>query len=299
MSAESDLQSFRNALANAKSVVVLAGAGLSAGSGIPTYRGQNGLWKTQDEQKVATPEGFKENPSKVWQWYHWRRDMCLQAQPNAAHRAIAALAVPSVRGRLLPSLKSEKPPLFVTQNFDGLSLRALEDLSDTLSPAEMNIARERLIEMHGSAFKTICLQCKHVNFTYDRPLSPALANVTRENAGELDIPVDQLPRCGGPNWKGSNRYGRCGGLLRPAVVWFGEVPDGLGEIARELNWTELLIVVGTSSLVYPAAGFAKTVKDRGGKVAIFTLEPTESDRNADFLFVGPCEKTLPNALGIS
>jgi len=155
----------------------------------------------------------------------------------------------------------------------------------------MKVARERLIEMHGSAFKTICLQCKHVNFTYDTPLSPALENNSPDKF-EV-IPIDELPRCGGKNWNGSNRFGRCGGLLRPGVVWFGEVPEGLGEIAKVLNWTDVLIVVGTSSLVYPAAGFAKTVKERGGKVAVFNLDKSKGDDEVDFLFLDSCEETIP------
>jgi NAD-dependent deacetylase sirtuin 5 len=103
--------------------------------------------------------------------------------------------------------------------------------------------------MHGSAFRTTCLQCKHVNFTYDTPLSPALENVSADNFEEKVMSIDELPRCGGQNWNGSNRFGRCGGLLRPGVVWFGEVPEGMGEIAKVLNWTDVLIVVGTSSVV--------------------------------------------------
>ena len=175
---------------------------------------------------------------------------CLRAKPNAAHHALASLALPSTRARLLPSLSEpDQPPLFVTQNFDSLSPRVLDMLNDELSSQEMKVARERLIEMHGSAFRTTCLQCKHVNFTYDRPLAPALENVSADNCGEKVIPIGELPRCGSQFWNGSNRFGRCGGLLRPGVVWFGEVPDGMGEIAKELNWTDVLIVVGTSSLV--------------------------------------------------
>jgi NAD-dependent protein deacetylase sirtuin 5 len=175
---------------------------------------------------------------------------CLQATPNAAHHAIASLSLPSTRARLLPSLSDPgQPPLFITQNFDSLSPRALDALASQLSSEEMKVARERLIQMHGSAFRTICLQCKHVNFTYDTPLAPALENLSANNYNEKVIPIDELPRCGGQNWNGSNRFGRCGGLLRPGVVWFGEVPEGMGEIARVLNWTDVLIVVGSSLLV--------------------------------------------------
>jgi len=219
---------------------------------------------------------------------------CLKAKPNAAHHALASLSLPSTRASMLPSLSDpDQPPLFITQNFDSLSPRALEALADQLSSEEIKVAQEQLIEMHGSAFRTICLQCKHVNFTYDTPLAPALEGISADSVEEKVIPINELPKCGGQNWNGSNRYGRCGGLLRPGVVWFGEVPDGLGEIAKVLNWTEVLIVVGTSSLIYPAAGFAKTVKDRGGKVAVFNLARSKGDDEVDFLFLGPCEETIP------
>jgi len=202
--------------------------------------------------------------------------------------------VRSKRTRFLPSLSEpELPPLFITQNFDSLSVRSIDALTTQLSNKEAQVARERLIEMHGSAFRTVCLQCKHVNFTYETPLAPALQNISEANFEQADIPVDQLPKCGGKDWNGSNRFGKCGGLLRPGVVWFGEVPDGLGMISKELNWTDVLIVVGTSSLVQPAAGFAKAVSERGGKVAVFNLEAPNEDHKIDFLFLGPCEVTVP------
>ena len=151
-----------------------------------------------------------------------------------------------MRARLLPALaEPSKPPLFITQNIDGLSPRALAALSDQLAPAELKLASERLIEMHGSIHKTRCLQCKAVKPAPDSFESAAGGD------SEHAVPVADLPRCGGAQWGGSNRYGRCGGLLRPAVVWFGEAPEGMGEIAKELNWTDMLLVVGTSSIVSP------------------------------------------------
>ena len=115
---------------------------------------------------------------------------------------------------------------------------------------------------------------------------------------EEAVTKDELPRCGGPSWNGSNRYRRCGGLLRPSVIWFGEIPDGLGEINRYLTWTDMLIVVGTSALVYPAAGFAKMVKDSGGKVVVFNLDESPADELADWVFRGRCEEVLPSVLGL-
>ncbi|KIY46230.1 DHS-like NAD/FAD-binding domain-containing protein [Fistulina hepatica ATCC 64428] len=280
------MEAFRKVLSTAKRVVILSGAGLSAASGIPTYRGPNGLWTTSfDPSKLSTPQGFKEDPGRVWQFFHVRRQMMMDARPNAAHRAIARLADPAVRRRLMPCV--DAAPLHVTQNIDGLYRQEI-----------CATAEARFIEMHGSAFKTVCTQCQHVRTNFgERVLSPALDGVTLQEVAaathsSLSIPISELPRCGGVGWtSGSNRYGRCGGLLRPAVVWFGEHPQALGELHSVLNWTDVLIVVGTSALVYPAAGFSKMVKNRGGTVAVFNLECTSED-DADFMFLGPCEETL-------
>ncbi|KAI0046962.1 DHS-like NAD/FAD-binding domain-containing protein [Auriscalpium vulgare] len=294
MPPSSDIETFQKSLASSTKVIILAGAGLSAASGIATYRGEGGLWLTNNPLELSTPEAFEKDPSRVWRFYHPRRDRCLQAEPNAAHHAIAALALPTTLARVAPSLKPDSaPPLLITQNFDSLSLRALE----ALPPDVREAAAERVLEMHGSAFVTRCTSCQATRRSYETPLSPALADAAALE-DDCVIPVSELPRCGGPQWAGSNRYGRCGGLLRPDVVWFGEIPKHMGEIARQLNWCDLLIVVGTSSLVQPAAGFAKTVKTRGGKVAVFNLGRSSGDEDADFLFLGPCEETLPRALGI-
>lgn len=183
---------------------------------------------------------------------------CLKASPNAAHHAIAALARADVRARLMPS--SAQAPLVITQNFDGLSVRALAALD--LPEEDAAIAKERLIEMHGSAYYTICTECKKRNYTSDTPLSPALAGYTADNYHSCDIPLADLPRCGGSNYNGGNRFGACGGLLRPGIVWFGEAPYSQGEIARVINWADLLIVVGTSSLVSACRHHVKGSSDR-------------------------------------
>ncbi|KAG9120698.1 hypothetical protein FRC07_003700 [Ceratobasidium sp. 392] len=288
---------FLSVLSSVKNVVTLAGAGLSAGSGIRTYRGVGGLWTNNDPERLATLNAFRENPGLIWTFYEKRIQQCREAEPNAAHRALALLALPSVQARLLPSLDPKwAPPLLVTQNFDGLSVKALHDLAPQLSD-KFELAQSRLIETHGSAFRTVCTQCKCTK-SWSEPLScPAFDESYSRVDGDI-IPVEDLPRCGGRDWNGSNRYGKCGGLLRPGVVWFGEVPEQQGEIMRILNWADVLIVVGTSSLVHPAATYAGTVKDRGGKVAIFNTEPSNGDQDADFLFLGPCEQTLPEVLGV-
>ena len=138
------------------------------------------------------------------------------------------------------------PPVHVTQNIDGLSVRVLEGLS---AESKETLPETPVIEMHGSIFSTRCTACRHVHRTVTRFASDKLGEIAQTDPSRTDIPVDELPRCGSENWAGSNRYGRCGGLLRPDVVWFGEIPPLMGEIARKMNWCDLLIVVGTSFTV--------------------------------------------------
>ncbi|KAJ1299665.1 hypothetical protein OPQ81_011058 [Rhizoctonia solani] len=231
MAPSNDAVAFREVLHAARSLVVLAGAGLSAASGIPTYRGSGGLWKSNDPTRLATLDAFCSNPGLVWMFYKDRIAQCRNATPNAAHRILASLFYPRC------------------------SKTHLEPLS-----------------------------CPAFDDDYVVPESGL-------------IPVEDLPKCGGREWAGSNRYGRCGGLLRPGVVWFGEVPEQQGGIARVFNRADVLLVVGTSALVYPAAGYVKTVKNNGGKVAVFNIEASPQDEDADFVFLGPCEGTLPAMLG--
>ncbi|KAF9556753.1 sirtuin [Agrocybe pediades] len=302
MSPSDDIASFQDALRKAKQVAILAGAGLSAASGIPTYRGKGGIWHEHDHDKVASLDGFKKDPAPVWQFHHWIKQVCLAASVNDAHRVLASLSLPEVRGKVLSGLKDpSSPPLLITQNMDGLSSLALDSLKDQLSPEDMHKAKhERLVEMHGNIYRQTCLQCRHTSVSTDCHLADQFAGSTvQSNTSTAELASDQLPRCGGSSWNGSNRYGKCGGPLRPAVVWFGEIPEGMGDIGRYLNWTDMLIVIGTSAIVQPAAGFIKTVKDRGGKVAFFNLEKVEKDQDADWLFLGRCEETLPLALGLT
>ena len=177
-----------------RSVVVFTGAGVSAESGIPTFRGAGGLWRNFRAEELATPEAFARDPATVWEWYEWRRDLIRQAEPNGAHRAIARL----------------DDALVVTQNVDGLHARG---------------GSRRLLELHGNLFR---VRCVHGHTTRDAP----------------DPFAELPPRC------------ECGALLRPDVVWFGEMlPPGAMERATDaIREADLLLVVGTSGVVYPAAG---------------------------------------------
>ena len=180
--------------AKPRKIVVLTGAGVSADSGIPTFRGEGGLWRNFRAEDLATPEAFARNPPLVWEWYEWRRSLVRQAEPNAAHRALASLP----------------DALIVTQNVDGLHHRA---------------GSRKVIELHGNIFRARC--------------------VREETTRDARDPFGELPpRC------------ECGALLRPDVVWFGELlPQGAFEKAgRAVRDADLLLVIGTSGVVFPAAG---------------------------------------------
>ncbi len=178
-------------------VVAFTGAGVSAESGIPTFRGAGGLWRSFRAEDLATPEAFARDPKLVWEWYEWRRDLVRSAEPNAAHRAIARLGGAVV----------------VTQNVDALHEQA---------------GSSDVIELHGNIFRVRC---------------------TREakTLARRDAFSSLPPRC------------ECGALLRPDIVWFGEMlPAGaLERAAAEIASADLLLVIGTSGVVYPAAGLVE------------------------------------------
>jgi NAD-dependent deacetylase len=192
-SIEEAVHAIRNA--RPRRIVVLTGAGVSADSGIPTFRGAGGLWRNFRPEELATPEAFRRDPTLVWEWYEWRRKLVREAKPNAAHEALARLP----------------GTVIVTQNVDGLHARA---------------GSRDVVELHGSILRVRCV---------------------REGTTQLrEEPFDEIPpRC------------TCGALLRPDVVWFGErLPeDALARAAAVVHATDLLLVIGTSGVVYPAAGF--------------------------------------------
>jgi len=175
-------------------IVVFTGAGVSAESGIPTFRGAGGLWRNFRSEDLATPEAFARDPRLVWEWYEWSRGLVRNAQPNAAHFAIAQLARAVV----------------ITQNVDALHARA---------------GSRDIIELHGNLFRVRCTR-------------------ERTTRDALDAFDETPPRC------------ECGALLRPDVVWFGEMlPQAAIERASvEISESDLLLVIGTSGVVYPAAG---------------------------------------------
>lgn len=225
----------------ARHIVVLSGAGVSAESGVPTFRdAQTGLWAKFDAQQLATEDAFRANPKIVWDWYALRREMIAQVEPNAGHRALAAFAQRHP-GRLT----------LITQNVDGLHQRA---------------GSEGVLALHGNIFE-------------DRWLD-APRNCCNADAAAAGSP----PYCD-----------RCGNMLRPAVVWFGEaLPiQALASAEAAAHECDLMLAVGTSGVVYPAAGLARTA---AGKVVIINPEPTELDDAADAVLRGKAAQLLPELL---
>ncbi|MEP6607250.1 MAG: NAD-dependent deacylase [Burkholderiaceae bacterium] len=230
-------------VAGARRVTALTGAGISAESGIPTFRdAQSGLWAKFDPMQLASEDGFRADPPLVWRWYAWRRGLVDNAQPNAGHRALAA---PLCRIQALT---------LITQNVDGLHARAGS------SP----------IELHGNIMRTQCLA--RCGFVENDP---------------NQLPPGEPPRC--PN---------CGDWLRPAVVWFGEMLDvaTLRRSEQAAAECDLMLVVGTSGLVYPAAGLPALAQRSGAKIIIVNPQPSELDDLATVVVRQPAAVALPGLL---
>lgn len=229
----------RRLIAGARRVVALTGAGISAESGIPTFRGAGGLWRSYRAEDLATPEAFARDPELVWEWYHWRRGICAEARPNAGHLALVDLERRLGDGFTL-----------ITQNVDGLHRRA---------------GSERVLALHGEIFVTRCSRC-------------ALA--------WPDEAVRGKPACS-----------RCGALGRPGVVWFGESLDAgvLEHAFRAAEGCEVLLVIGTSSVVYPAAMLARG-RVKGRTVLVVNPEATPANETADLYLRGPAGVVLPELI---
>ena len=232
-------QSLADAIARARSVAVLTGAGVSAESGVPTFRdAQTGLWAQFDPQKLATPDAFRRNPKLVWDWYAWRRTLVAKAEPNAGHRALAVLEA------------RVSDFVLITQNVDGLHRRA---------------GSRNVVELHGNIGRVKCSR----------------ENTIVEHWTEAG---DEVPRCAG-----------CGALLRPDVVWFEETlpPDALQAAEDAARRCQMLLVVGTSAEVYPAAALPDYAKSAGATIVEINPNPTPLSDFADYVLRGPGGAVLP------
>ncbi|KAL0953442.1 hypothetical protein HGRIS_004675 [Hohenbuehelia grisea] len=280
------IDDFRRELLSSKKILVLSGAGLSAASGIPTYRGgSGGLWRNYNSASLATPAAFAESQSRVWQFYHHWRELVLKTVPNPAHYVLTRLAIPSIRRKIAPHSELTH----VTQNVDGLLTQALAEVQASLGESEQPA---ELIEMHGRLFDVKCTahDCGYTETNRQSPICPALGGTENFVDADSSQPVVRradLPHCP-----------KCGQLCRPGTVWFGERPDRILDILALADEADLCIIVGTSAVVQPASKLGSRVKAHGGKVAVFNLETSNHAEDADFLFLGPCEKRLEEVLGI-
>ncbi|KAF9227749.1 DHS-like NAD/FAD-binding domain-containing protein [Gyrodon lividus] len=248
---------FRAKLQKSWSIVVVAGTSLSAALGITTFR-------TRQLQR---------NPSKVWQTYHYRREVAKNAAPNAARLALARFSQPQFRKA--QGIASDTNPTLITQNIDGLSPRAHQQIGVGLGAEPTS---PPVIEMHGQLSETICT----VKDCRDRTVQSLLSENRRVDGEERDLPLHNLPQCR-----------KCGDLLRPEIVWFGETITDADKILEVVNRADVAIVVGTSSQVYPAAAYSHHVKGNGDTVAVFNTKKPDGGRDqVDFCFIGRCEETL-------
>lgn len=250
MTATTDTATVRAWLQEARTIAVLTGAGMSAESGVPTFRdAQTGLWATFRPEDLATEAAFRADPQRVWDWYASRREMMKEVQPNAGHQALAQFQRRHP-GRLT----------LITQNVDGLHQAAG-------SPG--------VLALHGNIFEDIWLDpCMGA------PGRGGVCAVSRARPG-------RPPTCAD-----------CGNSLRPGVVWFGEMLPAPALAAAEdaAQACDLMLVVGTSGGVYPAAGLAHTARQGGARVVVVNPQPTELDEVAHALLRATAASALPALL---
>jgi NAD-dependent deacetylase len=230
-------------LARAEHVTVLTGAGISAESGIPTFRDPGGLWEKFDPQELANVEAFLDNPELVQGWYRHRRQVVEDAEPNAGHRALADLEAHG------------SDVAVVTQNVDDLHHRA---------------GSSTVIELHGNITHNYCMDC--------------------ERAAAPDT-VDAAIQEGTPA-----RCPECGGLIRPDVVWFGEMlpPDAMERADAATHRADVFLSVGTSAVVYPAARLPVAAQEQDAYVAEINPDTTGITDNVDESIRGPAGEVLPD-----
>ncbi|MCX6577223.1 MAG: NAD-dependent deacylase [Candidatus Aminicenantes bacterium] len=224
---------------NAKRIAVLTGAGISAESGVPTFRGKDGLWRQFRAEDLATPEAFSRDPKLVWEWYNWRRGLVGKVEPNPAHQTLAKWET------VFPEFA------LITQNVDGLHVKA---------------GSKNILELHGNIWKLRCTKEETVTENHASPLG--------------EIP----PRCPA-----------CGEMLRPHVVWFGEAldPNILHRAFSLCSLCEVMLVIGTSAFVQPAASLPLYASDAGAKIIEINPDPTPLTSYANLFLQGKAGEILP------
>ncbi|UCF19723.1 MAG: NAD-dependent deacylase [Gemmatimonadota bacterium] len=232
------------AISVADLIVVATGAGMSKESGIPTFRdAQEGLWAKYDPQQLATRQGFREDPARVWGWYNYRRGLIARTEPHAGHGSVARLET------LVREL------VVVTQNIDGFHQQA---------------GSTDVLELHGNINRFKCLD-------HDHPI-------------ELDVPIAD---CDGPLSPPGCPF--CGSPVRPDVVWYGEMlPPGVLERAERLARScDVMLVVGTSGMVQPAAGLPLVARSSGATVVEVNTDPSHLTTQVDVFLQGRAGIVLP------
>ncbi|KAK8078107.1 hypothetical protein PG996_004277 [Apiospora saccharicola] len=336
-----EVADFHNVLKQSKRIVAVLGAGISASSGLATFRGTNGLWKGQDVMQVATPAGFRHDPGLVWQFYAYRRHEALKAKPNPAHYALAELS-----RRVGPGCVT------LTQNVDNLSPRA-------------GHPEAQLKQLHGNLFNVHCVDvvgCGYVEKgNFEDPLTPALntarnettaigriepsdrpktnpmllAGLARKNAqilgdkfkdqspsaddlsplkaadgeqepGARPRPMSDIRMSSGLSKEDLPQCPRCkANIMRPSVVWFGEAlaettaEEAEALFAEDAEPIDLCLVIGTSSKVWPTAGYAEKARKRGARIATVNLDAGDAKGlrpGKDWVFVGDAAQVLPELL---
>ena len=227
-------------LSAADQVFVLTGAGISAESGLPTFRASDGLWEGHRIEDVCTPEAWDEIPARVWEFYSARRRSAWAAKPNAGHRALAGL-----------ESKIGDRFFLCTQNVDDLHEQA---------------GSQRLLHMHGELAKSRC------EYACGQP--PVADRAVYGSLGEVG-------------------FCSCGGRLRPHIVFFGEVPLAMNRIQQEIARATVMIVVGTSGSVYPAANFVRWANDHGARTVYVGPEPPLNAAAFSEIAVGNAGDVLP------
>jgi len=224
---------------NSRRVAVLTGAGISAESGVPTFRGKDGLWGKFKPEELATVNAFMANPKLVWEWYNWRRDLMSRVAPNPGHHALAELE--SMVGEFT----------LITQNIDGLHRQA---------------GSKAILEVHGNIHRNKCADCN------------------RLIEADIEIDPDNIPKCD-----------KCGGPIRPDVVWFGEMLDSdiLTRAFRASEEADLFFSVGTSAIVHPAASMPIMAKRSGATLVEINPERTSLTELADFYIGARSGEYLP------
>lgn len=237
-------------LNEAQAVTILTGAGVSAESGIPTFRdAMTGLWAKYEPEQLASPKAFEKEPELVTRWYDERRRLALEAEPNPGHLALARLE------RIFEKLGREFT--LVTQNVDRLHQRA---------------GSRRVIEVHGAVTVWHCSKCLEGN---------------EERGG----PFEKYPPV----------CGKCGGVRRPAVVWFGEPlpPGALDEALNAAARSDLFLSVGTSAMVYPAAGLIELIRRNHACSLEINTQETSSTHLMDWSIQGPSGEVLPKLVDLA